>query len=41
MIPASQGAQIFQLVFGQPASDGLAGFGGFLSAVISSYQLYE
>ena len=41
MIPAAQGAQFWQKVFGQPASDGLAGFGGLVSGLITSYQLYE
>lgn len=41
MIPAAQGAQVFEKIFGKPASDGLAGFGGLVSAVITSYQLFD
>jgi hypothetical protein len=40
MIPAAQGAQIWAKIFGTPASDGLAGLGGLISAAITSYQLY-
>lgn len=41
MIPAAQGAQVWAKIFGNPASDTLAGFGGLVSALITSYQLYE
>lgn len=40
MIPAAQGAQVWAKIFGAPASDGLAGLGGLISAAITSYQLY-
>jgi hypothetical protein len=41
MIPASQGAEVFERVFGWKANDKLCGIGGLVSAVITSYQLYE
>jgi hypothetical protein len=41
MIPAAQGAQVWEKIFGKPASDGLAGFGGLVSALIASYQAYD
>jgi hypothetical protein len=41
MIPAAQGAQVWAKLFGNPASDTVAGLGGLVSALITSYQLYE
>ena len=40
MITASQGSEIAPKIFKITFNDGWIGFGGFLSAVITSYQLY-
>ncbi len=41
IIPAGQGSETFQTLFGWTANDKLCGLGGLVSAVITSYQLYE
>lgn len=41
IIPAGQGSEVFKTLFGWTANDKLCGLGGFVSAVITSYQLYE
>lgn len=41
MIPAGQASETFKNVFGWTANDKLCGLGGFVSALITSYQLYE
>ena len=41
IIPAGQGSETFKTLFGWTANDKLCGLGGFISAVITSYQLYE
>jgi hypothetical protein len=41
MIPAGQGSEILPNIFGFSASDSLIGIGGFISAIITSYQLYD
>lgn len=40
LIPSSQGCGLFKKVFGFDASDALVGWGGFISAIISNYQLF-
>ena len=40
LITASQGSDIFPKITGKTFSDGWIGAGGFVSAVITSYQLY-
>jgi hypothetical protein len=41
MIPAGQGSEILPNFFSFSASDSLVGIGGFISAIITSYQLYD
>lgn len=41
IIPAGQGSEVFPTVFGWTANDKLCGLGGFISALITSYQLYD
>ncbi len=41
IIPAGQGSEMFQTLFGVTASDKLCGFGGLVSALITCYQLYD
>jgi len=41
IIPAGQGSEMFQTLFGFTVNDKLCGLGGFVSALITSYQLYE
>lgn len=40
LIPSSQGCGLFKKVFSVDASDALVGWGGFISAIISNYQLF-
>lgn len=40
LITASQGSEIFPKITGKSFTDGWIGVGGFVSAVITSYQLY-
>lgn len=40
LIPASQGSEIIPKLFKRNFNDGWIGLGGFVSAVIASYQLY-
>jgi hypothetical protein len=40
MVTASQGISLPKTLFGFDFNDGQVGFGGFLSAVITCYQLY-
>jgi len=40
LITASQGSNIFPKLTGKTFTDGWIGAGGFVSAVITSYQLY-
>ena len=40
MIPASQGSEVAPNIFKVNFNDGWMGLGGFISAVITSYQLY-
>ena len=41
LIPSSQGCGLFRKVFKFEASDALIGWGGFISAIISNYQLFD
>ena len=41
IVPAAQGSETFQTLFGWTANDKLCGLGGLVSALITSYQLYE
>ena len=41
VIPAGQGSDIFPNVFGLTVNDSWCGLGGLVSAVLSSYQLYD
>jgi lipid-A-disaccharide synthase-like uncharacterized protein len=41
MIPAGQGSEIIPKLFKKNFNDGWIGLGGFVSAVVSSYQLYN
>lgn len=41
LVPASQGSEFLPKVLKVNANDGLIGAGGFISAVITSYQLYD
>lgn len=41
VIPAGQGAEVFQNVFGVTANDSVCGLGGLVSALLTSYQLYD
>jgi len=41
IIPAGQGSEVFQNYLGFTATDSSCGLGGFVSALISSYELYE
>jgi hypothetical protein len=40
MVTASQGIELPKTLFGFDFNDGQVGFGGFLSAIITCYQLY-
>lgn len=41
IIPAGQGAEVWQTLFGITANDKICGLGGLVSAVITCYQLYN
>lgn len=41
ILPAGQGSEVIPKLFGVNLSDGLVGIGGLVSAVITSYQLYD
>jgi len=41
IIPAGQASETFKTLFGWTANDKLCGLGGLVSALITSYQLYE
>jgi len=41
LIPASQGSEIVPKLFKRNFNDGMIGLGGFVSAVITSYQIYK
>lgn len=41
IVPAGQGSQVFPNYLGFTASDSACGLGGLISALISSYELYE
>lgn len=41
VIPAGQGSEFFDKVLGFTANDSWCGLGGLVSAVLTSYQLYD
>lgn len=41
IVPAGQGSEIFPKVLGFTANDSWCGLGGLVSAIITSYQLYD
>lgn len=41
VIPAGQGSEAFQNLFGFTANDSVCGIGGLIAAILTSYQLYD
>lgn len=41
VIPAGQTAELFSILFGFNANDTWCGLGGLVSAILTSYQLYD
>jgi len=41
LLPSGQGCQFYEKVFGFTVNEGLCGLGGLVSAILTSYDLYE